>query len=1118
MANRFPLVIDTTSGNQFRELPDGDNLLLTNSSIVNALDITALGTVTASQLVVDGTVFRNDYNDLQNLPTIPTSILQLGIGDGTSGQFLTTNGTGTISFQNIPTQDPTMGGDLQGSASNAQIKANTIGIDELDVDDGTIGQVLATDGSGNLQFIDMSGGGGGGGATSFLGLSGQIGLSQIDDDFITPEKLKDNGQTPTPGQYLTVAAGGDFEYLDIPTTNPQWDDVQNKPTIPATLTDLGISEGNDGDVLKTDGAGTYTFTAFNSIENIEFSGTTIRTVPDNSNIAIDPKGNGYVNIIGTNGVVIPKGTSAQRAPDVAGAMRLNTELGIFEGYDGSNWNGLGGVRSVDGLTYVSAELTPNASDDTLRFITNSQTSATLTESLLDLNSAVSVKIRSTQSALDFDSGALSVDGGVSIKGNLIVSGAITVNEEFNTSVKVNATALSGGTQTSIVTVNPADIDYFNTGQKIRIFGASADNIDQDTSNLGIQVNRVGFATPDGSGNEVTFSYRVAQMDTQSGKISAVSSAVDITIEPDEINDFNNNKNLQLVVSRVSSAHNILIYRKIGSEVNYTLLKVLGPKELGVALSNVVWTDYYDFDVAPWSKRTTQGLFTTDSGLVHVPLVASATPKLGWIDTEITQIDPNTNNLTVANSFYASQTSIEVVVDDTEAVQLAIDSAKAQNRNSYELENRTYFIKRLEIPDGFTLKGSGDQTRIIKQYWSTETSTGDNTIIRPKSGYTSYSNITIRDLRIDGNAQNQYLSTDTTSEFLNFAFYLYGNDLLYENIELDNVIGGGIYAYHPTITNNLTILNSEITSGGLTYSYDYQPLYADECRTIKIAHNTFRDFPGPISVSAVQKGIVSPNIVDNCGEGIFAYGATKIVLSPNVLLGPAGEFIANPDVLNSEYDSVNITLEPNIDFNSPAYVYQENGAFFDFTANQGSLTGLINELTKVNNVEELVIPGGSNPDYSQTLGGEDYISFTTPGDANGNFQFRIVTGKVNDLLSRAGYSTLLASNPNSQGLVYRIVATEYVPTKTIVGLGSTDGNNDYVLPLDSVDGLNVSDVVRLVNHSTTPASGGLNGTINSINTISNTITIDFGVTTIQTPASSGQVALQNNFVVAKGKIN
>jgi len=50
--------------------------------------------------------------------------------------------------------------------------------------------------------------------------------------------------TPT---FATVASTGD------------WNDIQNKPTIPATLTDLGISDGTANQVLTTDGAGNFTF-------------------------------------------------------------------------------------------------------------------------------------------------------------------------------------------------------------------------------------------------------------------------------------------------------------------------------------------------------------------------------------------------------------------------------------------------------------------------------------------------------------------------------------------------------------------------------------------------------------------------------------------------------------------------------------------------------------------------------------------------------------------------------------------------------------------------------------------------------------------------------------------
>ena len=51
-----------------------------------------------------------------------------------------------------------VGGDLSGTVSNAQIVANSVGITELNVSDGTNGQVLKTNGSGTLSFTTISAG------------------------------------------------------------------------------------------------------------------------------------------------------------------------------------------------------------------------------------------------------------------------------------------------------------------------------------------------------------------------------------------------------------------------------------------------------------------------------------------------------------------------------------------------------------------------------------------------------------------------------------------------------------------------------------------------------------------------------------------------------------------------------------------------------------------------------------------------------------------------------------------------------------------------------------------------------------------------------------------------
>ncbi len=1132
MANRYPIIVDTTNGNQFRELPEGDNLLLTGSNIVNALNISVIGTVEAQKIVIQGVEFTGEYDDLENKPVIPSSILELGVLDGAVGQVLTTNGAGVISFQNIPAQDPVLGGALSGTASNATIKSNQITVNELDVVEGTTGQVLATDGAGNLQFITMTGGSGGsGGASNFLQLLGTIGLGQISDDFITPVKLKDNSQEPTAGQYLTVDANGDFEYLDLPAGGAvSYNDLTDKPTIPSTLLDLSVSDGNDGDYLTTNGEGVFTFTELNQIASISFAGTTISSTSDNSNVTINPKGTGYLTIQGNNALVIPVGDVSDRGTIPQGGIRFNTDTSAFEGYDGTFWGSLGGVKDADQDTYITTEESAGSDEDTFKFFTGGQQSATLSNSLLDIAQGVDVKINSTQTALDFDSGALSVDGGVSIRGNLLVSGSIDVDQTFDTSAIVGTSTLTD-TLTNIVTINANDMSYFKANQYVRLFNASPTELDENnqpsiplsqlTNNLSLDVQEIGFGEPV-AGDEVIFDYRIAQMDMDSGKISAATLSAVVEVPSAALLNFNNNNNIQLTVSRQSANHAIIVYRKVGAEVQHKIVYVLGPKELQASLSNITWTDYYDFDRVDWASKDFTNAFTSESGVIHLPLTPPANPTFGWHDSRITSINLDNSQIVLDDSFVSSSATSTIVIDDTTNVQSQITQAKNQNRNSVELENRTYYIKQLVIPSDFTFYGQGDQTQLIKTPWSMNRFTASNSmLVLDEDNYTDFKNVSVKNLRLDGNFVNQFLASDTVNNYLNYAIHMYGNDILFENLEIQNTIGGGIYSYDDSITTDLTVLNCEITNGTLSYVHEeYGPVYFDECRNVKIAHNTFRSFPGAVSIGAVSKGIVSPNVVDNCGSGIFAYGASKIILTPNIILGAASEFIQNPDVLNSEYDQVNIQIEQNVDYNSTQYVYQENGEFFDFTANQGRLTLFINELIKTSNVEEL------STDYSNDIVGNPYAEFIqSEADlAIGNFKFRLAQAKVNDLLGRANFNTLQTANPNSQGLVYRVVTTEYVynGTADIVGEGNQQPGGPFIVTLNDISGLSVGTIIRLNNHGTTPPNATQDGEITAINTVNKTISIDFGnafgdIVEVAEGAT-GTVLIQNNFVVVKGKIN
>ena len=164
------------------------------------------------------------------------------------------------------------------------------------------------------------------------------------------------------------------------------------------------------------------------VDNLDLDGNTITSTDANGNIVLDPNGTGYVSIVGTNGVVIPVGTTAQRAPSVQGAIRYNTDTSSFEGYTGSTWGSLGGVKSVDGLTYITAESAPGASNDTLSFVTNGVEAMSLDTDSLDVASTIlTTNINALTTSTSTTTGALVVDGGVGIAENLNVGGVINID-------------------------------------------------------------------------------------------------------------------------------------------------------------------------------------------------------------------------------------------------------------------------------------------------------------------------------------------------------------------------------------------------------------------------------------------------------------------------------------------------------------------------------------------------------------------------------------------------------------------------------------------------------------------------------------------------------------------
>ena len=64
-------------------------------------------------------------------------------------------------------------------------------------------------------------------------------------------------------------------------------------------------------------------------------------------------------------------------------IRYNTDTNVFEAYDGQ-WSTLGGVYDTDRDTYITAENTPGADDDKIRFYAGGSEVASVTENRFDI--------------------------------------------------------------------------------------------------------------------------------------------------------------------------------------------------------------------------------------------------------------------------------------------------------------------------------------------------------------------------------------------------------------------------------------------------------------------------------------------------------------------------------------------------------------------------------------------------------------------------------------------------------------------------------------------------------------------------------------------------------------
>jgi len=236
------------------------SLAATSGSYSDLINLPVLFTGSYSDLANKPTLFSGSYVDLTNKPTIPTSTSQLSNNSG----FITVNGVVWGSINGRPTLATvaTSGSyvDLTNkptipSAYTLPTASNSV-LGGVKVD----GSSITINGSG---VISAPGAGGGtvlpANATGFLFNNGTGTLSW--------------------GSFSQVQA-------DWTETNAALASyIQHKPTIPTTLLGLGISDGTNGQVLTTNGSGTFTFTtvaAGSGLQTRTTASATTATIANNA--------------------------------------------------------------------------------------------------------------------------------------------------------------------------------------------------------------------------------------------------------------------------------------------------------------------------------------------------------------------------------------------------------------------------------------------------------------------------------------------------------------------------------------------------------------------------------------------------------------------------------------------------------------------------------------------------------------------------------------------------------------------------------------------------------------------------------------------------------------------
>jgi hypothetical protein len=470
---------------------DGDILIenntittqLTNSDLELSANGTGIISIPTNDVQLDQQLTVNGDTTLK-ATTINGNITQTGnvdqTGDYTQTGDTTITGNLTVStfgqFEKIRIDSNEIS--TTATDTDLQLEANGAGKIYVPTDDVLINQNLTVDGLATIADVDVT--------NTLSAGSFTTGDLLIDDNFITTTltnsnlELKADGtgiisipnndveitQDLTVGGAFTVTTGTSY-LKDVTVTGDitQTGDINQtgdfttsgNTEVTGNVTATGILELSDITIsgnriettttntdldLRANGAGDIIF------EQLRVTNNNIQATVTNADITLTPGTTGSVVINSNQSLVIPAGGDATRpASPVNGMIRYNTDRNRYEGYYAvtNKWLQLSGVTDEDGNTYITAESTPGANDNILRFYVDSVLMA-----YIDANKLSTTRLETDQLAI-YDNEITTVATDTDI--NLTTSGT--------GSVKIGNLKLRNNTITN--TVSGAVTEFAGTG-------------------------------------------------------------------------------------------------------------------------------------------------------------------------------------------------------------------------------------------------------------------------------------------------------------------------------------------------------------------------------------------------------------------------------------------------------------------------------------------------------------------------------------------------------------------------------------------------------------------------------------------------------------------------------